>query len=123
MDTFLLRCTMRNVNANSVASRKRSVNYRRFGIPMESEGCESALQVGDQIVAVFESGGQPQQVGRDARFPPRLGWHAAVSHGRRGADQSRKSPQRRGQSYQIQRGDESVARVLPAAQLKTQHES
>src|SRR4051794_28946474 len=68
MDTFLLQCTTRNVNANSVASAKAAGELLESGSRAGSESGESTLQVGDQIVAVFESDREPQKVGRDARF-------------------------------------------------------
>src|SRR5947209_308965 len=50
--------------------------------PVGSASAESALQIGDQIVAVFKSDREPQKVGGDARLPLCFGGHAAVSHGR-----------------------------------------
>src|SRR3954447_9164519 len=123
MDTFLLQCTTRNVNANSAAPARGRVNYWKSGSRPGSESGESALQIGDQIVAVFESDREPQKVGGDACLPLYFGRHAAVSHGRGRADQSRKSAQRRGQGDELQCSDEPVRRGLPAGQLEAQHES
>src|SRR4051794_23525660 len=112
MDTFLLQCTMRNVNAISAAAGEGRGELLESGSRPGSESGESALQIGDQIVAVFESDRKTQKVGRDARFPLCFGGHAAVSHGRGRADQSGKSAKRRGQSDQLQASDESVGRGL-----------
>src|SRR3954447_6894702 len=61
MDTFLLQCTTRNVNANSVASAKAAGELLESGSRAGSESGESALEIGDQIVAIFESDREPQK--------------------------------------------------------------
>lgn len=57
----------------------RCMIMHTFGIP-SGDGREAPLQVRSQIVGMFETDRKTQQIGMDACFQLRFGWHAAMSH-------------------------------------------
>lgn len=59
MDTFLLQCTTRNVNAHISVSTRTDSGVRNLK-ELGSQTGESAVQIRDQIVWVFETYGQAQ---------------------------------------------------------------